>query len=609
MDKKVIEKIQGLMALDADNQKDFVAYEDMDDVKFDFKSVLKPWAVPSISTGPTIALKTMANFFDMQKPRVRVVPFGQADVDRAERAERWIEYHFAKINQRGGKSPIRQLPHYAGKYGRICMQVDYLPYWLPKDKKSWTPEQKQVNRAGAYCLDIHSPRNVYYEMGKYGLRAVASITNLAPEEVIEHWAVYDDGGKNGKKIQAALKKVEAMYEENDEIRFIHVDYTDYEKRQVSLFETTGEDINKFEDFDEGTDRIDLLDAENKLGFLNWVVVEADSSPLLAPVHKGNLYAYNTMFDTIRKSTVMRRAFPPLIVSTTIDGEGVNIDYTGADPQINLKPGEQAVPFVPPPLDQAVFSISAEESARMEQALGVSKLAGMEASNVQYSTVSALIDLNSSNMEQYKRMTEKALEQAAYLMFKWVEYTKDSVTAFRTKRRTPEQPIGEEIIMSPESVGNADELLISVELTSKQDKVQAANRVTMLKQAQFEIPDAELLEELGFEDPDLLSSRWKDQQLKAVALQNLITELQNQVALKMKAAELQMQNQAQMEMQQVQMEQEAAMAPQDPNAQGAMGQMANPAQGYPSTPQGQGFNGAAGGTPPMMAEPGMTPAQR
>jgi len=307
---------------------------------------------------------------------------------------------------------------------------------------------------------------------------------------------------------------------------------------------------------------------------------------------------------------MRRAIPPLTISTTIDGEGVEVDYTGADPQIKAKTGEQVVPFQPPPLDQAVFSISTEESNRMESALGVSKLAGMEASYVQYSTVSALIDLNSYNMEQYKRMTEKALEQVAYLMFKWVEYTKDSVNAFRSKQRTPDQPIGEEIILSPENVGNADDLEISVTLTSKQDKVQAANRVTMLKQANFEIPDAELLEELGFENPELLSSRWKEQQLKAIALQNLITKLQGQVNLELKAQEMQMQmGMQQAQMQQQQQMQQQAQPPQDPNAQGQMGQMANPEQGYPSTPEGQGFNGASGGTPPMMAEPGMTPEQR
>lgn len=57
----------------------------------------------------------------------------------------------------------------------------------------------------------------------------------------------------------------------------------------------------------------------------------------------------------------------------------------------------------------------------------------------------------------------------------------------------------------------------------------------------------------------------------------------------------------MGMQQAQQQQMQAQQPQDPNAQGAMGQMANPEQGFPSAPAGQGFNGAIGGTPPMMAE--------
>lgn len=89
-----------------------------------------------------------------------------------------------------------------------------------------------------------------------------------------------------------------MYEDNEELRFIHVDYTDYDKRQVSLFETTGESIDAFEDMDETAVKIDILDTENKLGFLNWVVVECNHPTSRPSVHKGNLYTYNTVFDTI-----------------------------------------------------------------------------------------------------------------------------------------------------------------------------------------------------------------------------------------------------------------------------------------------------------------------
>ncbi len=594
MKQKTIEMIQEAMEADEENQNDFAAYDDMDAVKYDFGDMLEDWMIPSVSTEPSNALKVLANIFDTHNPKVRITPFGEADKERAEKAERWVEYHFAKINQRAGKSPIRRLPHIAGKYGRVALQVDYLPYWLPKDKDKWTAEQKQQMRAGQYCIESHDPKGIYYQMGKYGLRWVASVSNLSAEQVIEHWVVYDDGKEKGKKIQAALDKVRAECEKNEEVRFIHVDFSSYDKREVSVFITNTDTID-MENIDEKSKRIDIIDSENKLGFLNWVIVECDSTPLLAGVHKGNLFAYQTVFDTVKKSSVMRRAFPPLTKSVTLDGKGVNVDYTGAEPEAKLKPGEQLEPVIPPPMDNAVFTLAQEESAKMDASLGVSKLAGMQASNVQYSTVNALVDLNMSNLEPYKRVSEKALEQVAYLMFKWVEYTKDSVQAYRTKKINPDQIIGEEIIVSPEFIGSADDLLIKVSLTSKSDKMQAINRISMLKQANFRIPDAELLEEVGYEDPEILASMWEDEQLKNVALQNLLKKLQGMVDIELQAASQKIQQEMQMQQQQ-QMQQQA---PQ--------GQVA-PEQGVPSSPQGQGFNGAMGGTPPMTAEPGMTASQ-
>jgi hypothetical protein len=169
-------------------------------------------------------------------------------------------------------------------------------------------------------------------------------------------------------------------------------------------------------------------------------------------------------------------------------------------------------------------------------------------------------------------------------------------------------IGEEIIMSPELFGEADDLLIKVDLTSKSDKIQAVNRISMLKQAGFRIPDAELLEEVGYEDPEILSGMWENEQLQNTALQLLIKELQGKKDLELQAQSMQMQQEMQMQQQEMQMQQQQAQMEMSMEQQAQMGQMANPEQGMPSAPQGQGFNGAMGGMPPMMAEPGMTASQ-
>lgn len=611
MDKKVIEDIQARIMLDAGNQEDFAAYDDMDDVKFNFEGYLQTWMIPRIATEAHEALKVLGNIFDTRDPRINILPFGEADKDSTEKKERWAEYHLKRIGMRGGVSPLRKIPHSAGKYGRVTLQVDYLPYWLPKNKEQWTDAQKDMMRAGPFCVEVHNPRNVFYAMGKYGLQWVATVSNMSPEDVIDHWGSYVDmdddkvkgKGESGKQIASAIKKVKQKYEDDEEIRFIHVDFMSHEKRQVSVFPTSKKGIDEFEDYDpEGdNERIDILDAENKLKFLNWVIVECDSSPLLAGMHKGGLYRYKTFLDTVKHSSIMRRAYPPMTVQRTIDGKPKNIDYTGAEPQIALQPNESIEPFIPPPLDPAVMTLSAEVDGQIESTLGVKKLSSISGANQQFSTVQAIIDLHMTNLEPYKRVSEKAIMQTVELMFKWGNFTGDTINAYRLQKRTLEQATGEEIPLSPDDY-DLDNLIIRVELITKSDQMQAANRITMLKQAGVRIPDSELLEEVGYSNPEILASMWEDEQLQNAALQLLIKKLQSQLDLEVQAQQMQMQMQAQ----QAQMQQQAQ--PQDPNAQGQMGQMANPDQGLPSNPQGQGFAGNMGGQPPMMAEPGMTATQ-
>jgi len=56
--------------------------------------------------------------------------------------------------------------------------------------KLLSAEQKAAMKAGPFCVTVHNPRNVYYEMGKYGLKWVASVTKLYGQEIINHWSVY-----------------------------------------------------------------------------------------------------------------------------------------------------------------------------------------------------------------------------------------------------------------------------------------------------------------------------------------------------------------------------------------------------------------------------------
>jgi hypothetical protein len=117
-------------------------------------------------------------------------------------------------------------------------------------------------------------------------------------------------------------------------------------------------------------------------------------------------------------------------------------------------------------------------------------------------------------------------------------------------------------------------------------------ISMLKQAGFRVPDGELLERVGYGNPEVLASQWQDEQIENAALQNLLKMEQAKVDLQIQQAQMGMQMQQQQAMQQEQMAQQ---------------QMAQE-QAMQQNVGGQGFNPAMGGEPPMEAQPGMTATQ-
>ena len=501
-----------------------------------------------------------------------------------------------RANQIGDKSPFRQALHSSGKYSRVILQVDYLPYWLP-DKKKWTPEQKAAAKAGPFCITVHNPRNVYYEMGKYGLKWVASVTKLYGQEIINHWSVYSGEGDEGKKVKAAIKKIEKDIEEDDEVCYIHVDYISYKKRSVACFKA--ESLEQFEDMAPDADQISLVDTENKLGFINWAVVVGDSDPLLHSMHISGSWENQNLIDTLTDSLVLRRAFFPILKHTSMGGtKELDINYDGSQDTVELTQGEDAQVLQPPPIDPAISQLAAVNTDRISQNLGIRNLQSMQMSgNVQFSTMNAYIQLQMAALEPYKRTTEKAWEQAAEIMFKWVEKTKHAVGAYRTKSKGEgKKAKGASVIVSPEDF-EIEDLHIQCELIANTptDKMQQVNMYSALKSAGAQIGWGELLERLGLGNPEVLKQDWMNEQLEGVALQNYVEKLKAEIQMEIQSKQMEMQNQMQQQQQMQQMEMQQAQQ-----------QMQGPQNAV--IPDGQMNAPAAGGLPPMMSAPGMTQNQ-
>ena len=599
MEQSIIESVQGAIETDEESQGYFQAYDDIDQLRWELPNgwEAKDYIRKRVSTIGHDGLKSLDSLFDTHNPKFEILPRTEADKDNAEELEVWLEWHMKRANQIGDKSPFRQALHSSGKYSRVILQVDYLPYWLP-DKKKWTPEQKAAAKAGPFCITVHNPRNVYYEMGKYGLKWVASVTKLYGQEIINHWSVYSGEGDEGKKVKAAIKKIEKDIEEDDEVCYIHVDYISFEKRSVACFKA--ESLEQFEDMNSDTDHISLVDSDNKLGFINWSVAIGESDPLLHSMHISGSWENQNLIDTLIDSSVLRRAFFPILKHTSMGGtKELDVNYDGTQDTIELANGEDAQTLQPPPIDTAITQLASVNTDRISQNLGIRNLQSMQMSgNVQFSTMNAYIQLQMAALEPYKRTTEKAWEQAAEIMFKWVEKTKDTVTGYRTKSKGEgKKSAGASITMTADDF-EIEDLHIKCELIANTptDKMQQVNMYVALKQAGAKISWGELLERVLGVNPEIAERKWMDETILDLAFSNFSETQKAELQTQIQQRTMQMQSQLQQE----QAAQQAAMqAPQ------SGGGTPNMPQGDAVIPDGSMNDPAAGGLPPMMSAAGMT----
>src|SRR5690349_12615645 len=260
MDDKILQRIRRRLTLDSDFMQDCASFDDMDGLR---------WSPPAgftmreeirlrVSTDAHDILKTAINLFDTHNPKWQILPRGPADGDAAEEIERWLEWQMMIADQQGDKPSSAERLKHAAKYGRIACQLDFLPYWTAKG----TEEYKDA-LAHPFCVTVHSPANVHFERGKYGLRWVAVVNNIPAADAIDHWDAYRTDAVYGDKIENAIGKVNALLEDDDEARVIYVDYTDKERRWCFAYLAQGDAIDT--DLEPPTDGvIEFIDGENKL---------------------------------------------------------------------------------------------------------------------------------------------------------------------------------------------------------------------------------------------------------------------------------------------------------------------------------------------------------
>lgn len=554
---------------------------------WDFPSGMPDWVMKVVSTDPADAVNTTVRTFSTVRPHFKVMPMlpNEDNRDRANQIETAIGYNFRQAGRRKPTSVEWDVLLSATLYGMVAGQLIYLPYQekVLKAMGKDTKRLKATRRYGDFAFIFHKPGNIYPVFSEYGLESNLTVRCLSYDEFKAAWGNLAD------------KKKESDY-------YTVCEYVDYKERWASV---TYNDSNTVRIAGEG----DILyEDENTLGFIPYAIrmygnaLSADTDrqvmPLLQSVYESGQWDMLNVFESMDASLAFKRAARPEYAGEFPPGKQPEIDNTEPSGVMNLPVGTQN--FTPLPsqsVDQRLMMEKTQFRSSIVQGTLARALTTLEfPSGTAYSSVNQILQTATNSLAPWRMLAENALSDLAHLMLCWIKYYgKEYGGATLYGKYDDKTNSGMAVNISDKEI-DPDILQVEVTLTPDLpiDKLQQINGAVLMKQ-NFRVPDSELLEDLGYNNPKDLSERRDQEDLSNAYMAAEIQRIQ--MAPQLEAQQMQMQQQQEMASQQMQQEQQARM--QEEQAANAQ-QNASPAN---ENLTGQGWNPAMGGTPPVGAARG------
>ncbi len=594
IDQEYIDLAQGLIDTYQPRNDVFSHVDDMVYKRWSFPEGMPDWVLKKVSTDPADAVMTTTRTFATIRPRFKVMPMlnDEDNRNRANQIETAIGYNFRQASRRNDASVVWDVMWSASLYAEVAAQVIYLPYQekILKAMGKDTKRVKAAKRFGDFAFIIHNPSNVYPEWSEYGLEGVLTVRVQTVDEFRATW------GEMAEKIVS-----EKDYQDGKVSYVTSFDYINYEKRCVwGICSDT--DVIRVEG-----NGVMVMEEENKLGFIPYAIRRWGNSlstatdervmPLLQSVYDSGQWNFLNVFSSLDASLAIRRAAQPQYAAETPPGQDIEIDATEPISVAKLPTGTRN--FTPLP-SQSVDSRVAMQKGEFSSAIWQTTVSKMLNSlefpgGTPSSSVNQLLSTATNSLAPYKILAELALSEVAHQMLCWISYYgKEYGKADLYGQYDDKTRMGQEIHISSDTL-DPDALEIEVSLTPDipVDRLQQINGAVLIKQ-NFAVPEAELIEDLGFGDPNELSKRRKLEDYENAYIQLDLKKMDMALQMEFQQQQMQMQMQAQQEQQSQAMAQEQAMRQQEAQqAQAAGG-------GTPSQDamQGLGSNPAMGGMPPV-----------
>ena len=529
------------------------------------------------------AVQTSARVLSQYKNlRVRVKPIAYSENDKwAEDVKVALKWNLATSMRRSDGNILHELGFSSVQYANPVVQVVYLPYQekildaMGRDSK----KIKKLKKNGDFLLVSHHSSNVYPSYSMYGLEAVLVVKVQLAKEFKAEW---------GKLANKVLEKDE----EDKELYITSYDLWTYERRIVwGVQGSTNAVVENM-----GHNGIEIWNDVNELGFIpfairRWGNKTSNNSdewynPMLKTMYDSGQWDMLNIYASMDGTLAWKRAAMPVGVHTSPTGEKLKLDVTEPVGVVEPGIGGTFTPLPPPSVDNRISSNLADLRGSIWQSTIARSLQSLEfPSGTASSSINQVISAATSSLSPYKTIMEQCLSDIFYIMLCYVRYYGDvyeGASLYGEKDGAA--------VSIPHNTIEPDAVRIEVVITPDVplDMQAQINSATLLLR-EFRVPQAELLEELGYDNPSELWERRAQEDLDNVTMdvetQRAIKELEFEYATKTMEMQAGIQQQVQEQQMQQQQAKEAAAKPITENTGGL------------------GGNPAMGGTPPVQAAPG------
>ena len=578
---------QEMIAADDKRNKYFVAMENMAHNRWELPSELKDadWIRAIKSTDPHDALNTAVRTLSTVRPKLKIQPLAEGEENRrtADKIERAILWELNLAGKRAQTPIVRDITRSALLYDMVACQVVYLPYQYEalKDIRSATPRMQALLRQGKYAVVSHNPRHVHARFSFLGLETVLLAKKMLAKDIIAFW------GDRAKAIKNYLG-------DKQDIWLSYFDLSNYDQRAVWV---STEDVDESTPIVKPTSKkgFTILDEENELPFLNWVVRRGGTNleeeeefkykPLLDAVARAGLWNNQNIANSLVFSEALAYAAAPRLKVSAPNPDVVDVDYGEINRRIDLRPGEDVEQLAPPILDRNLAELVDRLQGQISKTTVAKFLQNLEVpAGTAFATVNALVQAATSSIDPYKKVAEQSIADIATTMLYWIDYTDDKLMVYSGDERTPEY--GAQDVVGKNDF-DVNHLYVACKLTAHvpTDYQQRVNTMVAMSE-RLGYPKGRALEDIDVTDPD-------------AALDEKYEEMRKEADFQMEMMQRQLDMRALA--QQAQQAQQQAQQQQYP--QGGIG-AETPAMFEATQGQG-GFNPAAGGQSPLQVAPMFT----